>query len=819
MSLPAVKTGKWTATATVEGPRGLSKRVSLGRAAVVRGVLPGAVRIRLSGPGNAIAAIPGEVTWQATRAASLRVTARPVRAEGTFIRGVESLPPGTTPKVELEPLGGGPAIRIVDPRTTVPAGNYRINASAITVGDTTHLSLLDRGVVTIEPGGQAEATVNYATTVDGSVLHGPDISIVNTQGNPDFPDEVTLADTVPVNSKVLLPATEALPGGFVGIVTEVLPDGRVVAERRPLLSVIPNFSIDYTVSRLEIQEALRKYARANARDASCSATLLYETLTRTSPVSWTGKLATSGFPPKVREGEASVLFAAPGVVAQKASSLVGECSLPLPYFETTIPGPIPLFLYIEVSVGARLTLTGADAVSVSPTANLNVGVAYSELAGWRPIFEPRPDLGASTYPPGFSYDLKVPSVTGEIGLSPIPRSVSGLADVAIGATVTTGPGVKGPVPGPDGATCWAQIYAGYTASAFAKASLGPFEAPLTWNIANGEAALGDPYLCGDAPVSPPPNADGTVKALSAGNGFLSALSASGQVLVWVDQRDIDCPNYDADGRCAPMTPPVDVISGVDAIATGHAHVLALKGGRVIAWGDNSAGQTEVPPGAQSGVSAVFAFGTTSVAIKGQRLVVWGTPIKNMPKAVQQGGVTSIDCGVDHCVAVINGGVRQWYIVDSCNNPKAPSFKATCVPPPPPGTDRGVTEAHALHFATAVVRDGRAISWGAFEFQRYAEYVSFPGPIGGIFPGGGIFVTALPARAVTLVYAPPGDWAEPIRRELSAIPDAAAQDVIDVAQTGNGAVALRATGSNGGKLVTWGQVSSNFNIPDEFLYPQ
>lgn len=56
-------------------------------------------------------------------------------------------------------------------------------------------------------------------------------------------------------------------------------------------------------------------------------------------------------------------------------------------------------------------------------------------------------------------------------------------------------------------------------------------------------------------------------------------------------------------------------SGVSAIAAGFGHTVALKqDGTVVAWGQNNAGQTTVPPGL-SGVSAIAAGDFHTVAIR------------------------------------------------------------------------------------------------------------------------------------------------------------------------------------------------------------
>jgi hypothetical protein len=54
---------------------------------------------------------------------------------------------------------------------------------------------------------------------------------------------------------------------------------------------------------------------------------------------------------------------------------------------------------------------------------------------------------------------------------------------------------------------------------------------------------------------------------------------------------------------------------VTAIAAGQYHSIALKSdGTVVAWGDNSAGQTIVPAGL-SGVAAIAGGYSHSLAVK------------------------------------------------------------------------------------------------------------------------------------------------------------------------------------------------------------
>ncbi len=77
--------------------------------------------------------------------------------------------------------------------------------------------------------------------------------------------------------------------------------------------------------------------------------------------------------------------------------------------------------------------------------------------------------------------------------------------------------------------------------------------------------------------------------------FSMALKNNGQVITW------GRPEGDP-----LLQVPDEAQSGVTAIATNGSQAMALKDGAVIAWGDNSAGQTDVPMEARSGVTAIAA---------------------------------------------------------------------------------------------------------------------------------------------------------------------------------------------------------------------
>ena len=65
-------------------------------------------------------------------------------------------------------------------------------------------------------------------------------------------------------------------------------------------------------------------------------------------------------------------------------------------------------------------------------------------------------------------------------------------------------------------------------------------------------------------------------------------------------------------------------SGVTAVGAGNTAAYAVKNGAVIAWGNNTYGQTTVPASASSGVVSVSASGSHVLALKNDGSVVaWG----------------------------------------------------------------------------------------------------------------------------------------------------------------------------------------------------
>jgi hypothetical protein len=235
-------------------------------------------------------------------------------------------------------------------------------------------------------------------------------------------------------------------------------------------------------------------------------------------------------------------------------------------------------------------------------------------------------------------------------------------------------------------------------------SVGPWRSALALKadgtvVAWGEDDNGDtrvpPRLSGVVAISAGPNyslaleGNGTVvgwgnaavpaglsgvMAISAGPNYSLALERDGTVVAWgaADRRASPSGivavsaggeglGLRSDGTVVALVGPVsDVPAGlteVVAISAGGHHSLALRrDGTVVAWGDNSHGQTRVPSGL-SDVIAISAGNDFSLALKRNGTVLgWGNNQDgqiNVPDGLS--GVTAISAGGFSLALVGSGG--------------------------------------------------------------------------------------------------------------------------------------------------------------------
>ncbi|MCL4786898.1 MAG: DNRLRE domain-containing protein [Verrucomicrobia bacterium] len=146
----------------------------------------------------------------------------------------------------------------------------------------------------------------------------------------------------------------------------------------------------------------------------------------------------------------------------------------------------------------------------------------------------------------------------------------------------------------------------------------------------------------------------------------------------------------------------DATSGINSnSASGTGLALPSAPLPIAAWGDNSFGQTNVPPGLTN-VLSIAGGNWHSLAIKpGGTVVEWGFGAGgNASVSGSLLGVIAIDGGVSHSVALqANGDVFAW---------GANTFGQTNVP-------QNLTNAVAIsagdNFSVVLKRDGTVLAWG------------------------------------------------------------------------------------------------------------
>ena len=131
-----------------------------------------------------------------------------------------------------------------------------------------------------------------------------------------------------------------------------------------------------------------------------------------------------------------------------------------------------------------------------------------------------------------------------------------------------------------------------------------------------------------------------INAIAAGGSHSLALRADGTVLSW--GSNFPSGQLGQGSTADRLDPaPVQGVSGVSAIASGQRHNLAIAGGQVYAWGDNNYGQLGA---------------TTTTNCNGGPCSRTAIPVGGLS------GVKAIGAGARHSLAVTNdGSVYAWGI--------------------------------------------------------------------------------------------------------------------------------------------------------------
>jgi alpha-tubulin suppressor-like RCC1 family protein len=238
-----------------------------------------------------------------------------------------------------------------------------------------------------------------------------------------------------------------------------------------------------------------------------------------------------------------------------------------------------------------------------------------------------------------------------------------------------------------------------------------------------------------------------------------------------------------DGTAGRLDLPI--VGDVVAVSAGTAHTLALRhDGTVLAWGENTVGQTSVPANL-TGVTAVAAGGQHSLALKGDGTVVaWGgnddgqgTPPAGLAN------VTAIAAGSRHSLALTaDGSVIGWG-----DNSRG----ATSVPA---GMGKVKAIAAGDGFSLALGEDGTVVAWGG----NGAGQATVPAELEGVV----VAIAAGTSHAVALTTdSQVVAWGDDSLGQTEVSPEA--WGAVAIAAGGNHTLARRIDGT----VLAWGDDSA------------
>lgn len=201
-------------------------------------------------------------------------------------------------------------------------------------------------------------------------------------------------------------------------------------------------------------------------------------------------------------------------------------------------------------------------------------------------------------------------------------------------------------------------------------------------------------------------------AIAAGYSHALALK-DGKVHAWGNntngQTDVPSDLAPPAPATSEVTRTVTTSSGTQAVsvAAGNAHSVALKSdGTVIAWGDDTYGQSTVPTGL-SDVVAISAGRDYTLALKSDGTVAaWGRNSFGQTNVSSLSGISAISAGEYHALALKSDGtVVAWGDADN--------GKTTI----PTGLANVTMISAGVEHSMAVKQDGTVVAWGSNASQQ------------------------------------------------------------------------------------------------------
>lgn len=253
-----------------------------------------------------------------------------------------------------------------------------------------------------------------------------------------------------------------------------------------------------------------------------------------------------------------------------------------------------------------------------------------------------------------------------------------------------------------------------------------------------------------------------------------------------------------------------VVSNAFGVLTSATAQVTLAGNSVLAWGRNTAGQTNVP----AGLSAIAVAGGLghSLALRSDGTVAaWGNTsiVTNVPSSASN--VTAIAAGNDHSLALkANGSVVTWgygpavpagltnAIAVAAGKDYSLALKADCKPvqwgtlnSPPSSLSNVVAIAGGYNHALALKSDASVVSWG-FGLGLVSGWSNLVAIAGGNGFSLGLTTTGTVVKAGNI-----------------AAPPATLSNVVAIAAGGLHALALKSDGT----AVGWGSNTyGQTNVP-------
>jgi len=234
----------------------------------------------------------------------------------------------------------------------------------------------------------------------------------------------------------------------------------------------------------------------------------------------------------------------------------------------------------------------------------------------------------------------------------------------------------------------------------------------------------------------------------------------------------------AAARFFRLTPAMLLLAGFCAVSAGPAaapSVAAPPTGTVVAWGNNSYGETTVPDGLTS-VTAIAAAGTDAVALKSNGTVVaWGN---------NEFGQASVPAGLSGVVAIAAGGMHT-LALKSDGTVVAWGYDGNGQTTVPAGLSGVVAIRVGASYSLALKSDGTVVAWGDNTFGQTTVPASLSDVVA--ISAGGAHGLALKSDGTVVAWGLNGYGQTNVPAGLTGVVAVAAGDMHSLALKSDGTV--------------------------------